>query len=171
MFWKIRVQGHPSWVPLVQSPSWSSSQAIRARPHLKAPSCRCFGSGKESGFQVHPHDCWQTSVPHTVGLSPWQLHSMTAGSPQGEPSRDREADRKPWSCYNLVWEVPSHPFCGILLTGTKSLGLAHTPWKEITEGHEYQEAESIMYHLGGCSLLELMYIKYFLSGNYCDHYP
>lgn len=48
--------------------------------------------------------------------------------------------------YNLISEVIFLHFCRILVIRSKSLGSALTQEEEITQGHEYQEAEIIGSH-------------------------
>ena len=77
-------------------------------------------------LQFHT-DCWLKAFLSVLIHGPLHRtdHNMTAYFPQnGTESERKHPRRKSWSSYNLVSEVTSHHFCGILFLGSKSVSLA-----------------------------------------------
>lgn len=107
-FCGLGVQGQLSWVPLVQVFLEAAVKlSVRGMRSSEGSTGRLFGRGEKPFFQAHRHDCWQTSVPHHMGLSIELLHNMAAAFPPQQAIQEREKrvpNWKPWSFYKLIWK-------------------------------------------------------------------
>lgn len=61
--------------------------SVRAVGSSEGSTGELFGHGEKAFFQAHRNDCWQTSVPHHMGLSVELLHNMVAAFSHSKPSK------------------------------------------------------------------------------------
>lgn len=123
-----------------------------------------FGWGysylKDICFQAHSHSYGQVSESLFSSPLPWdlpqgclKLYGTAACFPRGKSfKREWESASKMKSAafYNLIPQLLSYHFWGILFVIRESIRPAHTQQEGITKGCEYQKARITGSHLSGC---------------------